>query len=126
MKEEVKKTGYLETVCGRRRCIPEVNSPNYQIRQAAERMAVNMPIQGTAADIVKIAMINIDHAMTRKQLRSRMILQVHDELIFEVPKDEITTMLEIVQELMPGALDLSVPLKVEIKTGTNWGSLDSL
>ena len=126
MKEEVKKTGYLETVCGRRRYIPEVNSPNYQIRQAAERMAVNMPIQGTAADIVKIAMINIDHAMTRKQLRSRMILQVHDELIFEVPKDEITTMLEIVQELMPGALDLSVPLKVEIKTGTNWGSLDSL
>ena len=71
-------------------------------------------------------MINIDEVMARKQLRSRMILQVHDELIFEVPKDEETIMLEIIQELMPGALDLSVPLKVEIKTGTNWGSLDSL
>ena len=126
VKEEVKKSGYLETFCGRRRYIPEVHSPNYQIRQAGERMAVNMPIQGTAADIVKIAMINIDRVMVEKQMRSRMILQVHDELIFEVPKNEMAIIIEIIQDLMPGALDLIVPLKVEIKTGPNWGSLDIL
>ena len=123
-KAQVRKVGYLETVCGRRRYIPEVNSPNYQARQAAERMAVNMPIQGTAADIIKLAMINIDQRMQADGLRTRMILQVHDELIFEVPLEEIDTMRAMVLELMPAALELSVPLKVDLKSGPTWGDME--
>jgi DNA polymerase-1 len=120
----VRKQGYLETMCGRRRYIPEVNASNFQVRQAGERMAVNMPIQGTAADIIKLAMINIYRRMQHENLRSRMILQVHDELIFEVPEEELAVMRAMVLELMPAALELSVPLKVELKTGPTWGDME--
>ena len=123
-KAQVRKVGYLETVCGRRRYIPEVNSFNYQARQAAERMAVNMPVQGTAADIIKLAMISIDERMQREKLRSRMILQVHDELIFEVPEEEMQAMRALVLELMPAALELAVPLKVDLKSGPTWGDME--
>ena len=116
--------GYLETVCGRRRYFPEVTSSNFHVRQAAERMAVNMPIQGTAADVIKLAMVTIDRRMQERGMRSRMILQVHDELIFETPQDELEAMKAMVLELMPAALDLAVPLKVELKTGDNWGDLE--
>ncbi|MFH1559986.1 MAG: DNA polymerase I [Chloroflexota bacterium] len=123
-KAQARKLGYLETVCGRRRYIPEVNSSNYQVRQAAERMAVNMPVQGTAADIIKLAMISIDRRMQQENMRSKMILQVHDELIFEVPEEEMEAMRALVLELMPAALELIVPLRVELKTGYTWGDME--
>ena len=123
-KVQVRKFGYLETMCGRRRYIPEVNASNFRVRQAGERMAVNMPIQGTAADIIKLAMITIDLRMQQESIRSKMILQVHDELIFEIPYDEMDAMRGIVLELMPAALDLIVPLRVEVKTGYTWGDME--
>ena len=123
-KSQARKLGYLETVSGRRRWFPEMGSSNFHIRQAAERMAVNMPIQGTAADIVKLAMVAIDREMQRRGMRSRMILQVHDELIFETPQDELDDLKAMVLELMPAALEMAVPLKVELKTGYNWGDLE--
>ena len=123
-KAQTRRMGYLETVCGRRRYFPEITSSNFHVRQAAERMAVNMPIQGTAADIIKLAMVTIDRRMQERGMRSRMILQVHDELIFETPQDELEAMKAMVLELMPAALDLAVPLKVELKTGDNWGDLE--
>jgi DNA polymerase-1 len=123
-KTEARRSGYVQTILGRRRHIPEINSANRQIRIAAERMAINMPVQGTSADIIKVAMINLHREMKRRKLRSKMLLQVHDELIFEVPQDEMKTMRELVPEVMSTALVLSVPLKVDIKTGTNWGEME--
>ena len=122
--EDCKQKGYVETVLGRRRYLPDISARNFHRRQAAERAAINMPIQGTAADIIKIAMIRIMERMTELDMRSKMILQVHDELIFEVPGDELDRMTAIVQELMPASLPLEVPLVVETKTGHTWGDLD--
>ncbi len=122
--EGCKVRQYVETLLGRRRYLPDINTRNFHLRQAAERAAINMPIQGTAADIIKIAMIRIMERMTELDMRSRMILQVHDELIFETPKDELDRMRAIVTELMPASLNLAVPLKVELKTGDTWGDLD--
>jgi len=123
-KNQARERGYVQTILGRKRSIPEINSPNRQIREAAERMAINMPVQGTSADIIKVAMINLDHEMTRRQLKSKMLIQVHDELIFEVPEDELEEMHRLVPEIMATAIKLSVPLKVDIKTGTNWGEME--
>jgi DNA polymerase-1 len=120
-KKEAREKGYVQTVMGRRRYIPELNSPNRQVREAAERMAINMPVQGTSADIIKIAMINIFREINKKGLKSKMLLQVHDELVFEVPPKETEQMKTLVSDLMRNALKLSVPLKVDIKTGKNWG-----
>jgi len=122
-KEKARKEGYVQTILGRRRSIPEINSQNRQLREAAERMAINMPVQGTSADIIKVAMINLDREIAKRKLGSKMILQVHDELIFEVPKAEEKEMRQLVPELMTSALELSVPLKVDIKTGQNWGEM---
>ena len=122
-KEQARKEGYVQTILGRRRSIPEINSSNRQLREAAERMAINMPVQGTSADIIKVAMINLDREMAKRKLKSKMLLQVHDELIFEVPKAEMEEMGKLASELMSNALELSVPLKVDIKTGTNWGEM---
>ena len=108
---------------GRRRYIPEINSPNRQIREAAERMAINMPVQGTSADIIKIAMVNLHQEMVKRGLKSKMILQVHDELVFEVSPEEIDTIKEMVTRIMPQALKLSVPLKIDTKIGKNWGEM---
>ena len=128
IKEQVKQDGYVETLMGRRRRINEVHSNNFHIRAAGERMAVNMPIQGTAADIIKIAMINIQQRMDANKMRSKMILQVHDELIFEVPRDELGQMQAIITELMPSAVPphvgFEVPLEVEMKVGDNWGDME--
>ncbi len=123
-KIKARELGYVETLAGRRRYIPEINSPNFQVRQGAERVAVNMPIQGTAADIIKLAMISIDRKLIDAKLRSKMLLQVHDELIFEVPTDEMDIIKSIILELMPGAMRIDVPLDVQIKTGSNWGELE--
>ena len=123
-KEKARKDGYVQTILGRRRAIPEINHSNRQLREAAERMAINMPVQGTSADIIKVAMINLDREMAKRQLKSQMILQVHDELIFEVPKAEEKEMEQLAPELMSTAIELSVPLKVDIKTGPNWGEME--
>ncbi|MCL0098129.1 DNA polymerase, partial [Dehalococcoidia bacterium] len=121
---QVRERGYVQTLLGRRRHIPDIKSGNYQVRQAAERMAINMPVQGTAADIIKLAMINIQNQMALQNLQSKMILQVHDELLFEVPQAEIEPMKRLVQEVMSAAMELSVPLNVDTKLGRNWGEMD--
>ena len=108
---------------GRRRYINEVESSNYAVRAAGERMAINMPIQGTAADIIKIAMINIQRRIDDLAFRSKMIIQVHDELIFEVPKNELEQLKLILLDLMPSAMTLAVPLEADLKTGYNWGNM---
>jgi len=123
-KEQARKLGYVQTILGRRRSIPEINSSNRQVREAAERMAINMPVQGTSADIIKVAMINLDREIDKRQLKSKMLLQVHDELIFEVPETELEEMRQLVPEIMSTALKLSVPLKVDIKVGKNWGEME--
>jgi len=123
-KEQARRQGYVQTILSRRRSIPEINSSNRQVREAAERMAINMPVQGTSADIIKVAMINLDREIDKRQLKSKMLLQVHDELIFEVPQAEREEMRQLASELMSTALELSVPLKVDIKTGSNWGEME--
>ena len=123
-KAQVGESGYVETLMGRRRYIPEVRSSNYNVRAAGERMAINMPIQGTAADILKIAMVRIQERMDTLKLRSMMIVQVHDELIFETPQDELEDLKKLVLDVMPSAMDLVVPLDVELKTGATWGEME--
>ena len=124
--QSTKKQGYGETLFGRRRYLPAIHSSNFQVRSAAEREAINMPIQGTAADIIKIAMIRISDAMKAKELQSRMILQVHDELIFECPRDEADAIRELCLELMPASLEMKVPLKVDMKQGLNWAEMEAV
>ena len=122
-KKQAAALGYVQTVLGRRRYIPEINSTNRLAREAAERMAINMPVQGTSADIIKIAMINLHREMEKRGLKTLITLQVHDELVFEVPPDEMDLMKKLVEEIMPSAMQLSVPLKIDIKTGKNWGEM---
>jgi DNA polymerase I len=119
-KREVSIHGYATTMLGRRRAIPDINSGNGQIRAEAERMAINAPIQGTAADMMKIAMIRLDRALRERKLGSRMLLQVHDELVFEAPPSEVETLVGLAREVMSTALPLSVPVLVEAKMGQNW------
>ncbi len=123
-KARVKKTGYVETLLGRRRYIPEIQSRSFRVRSAGERMAVNMPIQGTAADIIKIAMVRLQERLDALRMRAMMIIQVHDELIFESPKDELEQLESIVLEIMPSAMELDVPLDVETKRGRTWGDME--
>jgi DNA polymerase-1 len=123
-KKEAAEKGYVQTLLGRRRYIPEVNSANAQVRMAAERMAINMPVQGTSADIIKVAMIELQHEMDKERLEAKMILQVHDELLFELPKEETEKLTELVLRIMPVAVKLSVPVKVDIKTGKSWGDME--
>ncbi|MBA7527574.1 DNA polymerase I [subsurface metagenome] len=123
-KEQARNAGYVQTLLGRRRSIPEINSSNRQVREAAERMAINMPVQGTSADIIKVAMINLYREMDKRQLKSKMLLQVHDELVFEVSEVELEEMHQLVPQAMSTALELSIPLKVDTKTGSNWGEME--
>jgi len=118
--ENARKTGYVTTLLHRRRYLPEINSPVAAVRQFAERMAVNTPIQGTAADLIKVAMINIFNRFAEKRLSSCMIMQVHDELVFEVSSPERDEVMELVKEEMEGVIKLNVPLKVDIAFGRNW------
>jgi DNA polymerase-1 len=118
--QTAKTNGYVTTLFGRRRFIPELASSVAAVRNFGERMAVNTPIQGTAADLIKLAMINIQRRLTREHMRSKMILQVHDELVFEVPDQEIAAMKVLVREEMEGVLTLAVPVKVDVGTGKNW------
>ncbi len=118
--EFAREHGYVETLMGRRRNIRDINAKNGILRAAAERNAINAPIQGTAADLIKIAMIRIHNIMEEKKMRSKMILQVHDELVFDTCPDELEILTEIVKEQMSGAMQLSVPLDVNINSGQNW------
>jgi len=116
--------GYTETVLGRRRYLPDLTSDNRQRREMAERMALNAPIQGSAADIIKVAMLRIDAALSSAGLRSRMLLQVHDELVFEVAPGEREALEELVRANMAGAYPLDVPLEVSVGAGPNWAAAD--
>jgi len=115
-----KKQGYVETIKGRRRYLPDINSGNGVVRGFAERNAINAPIQGSSADMIKIAMIKVFNELTKRKLKSRMILQVHDELVFDVHRDELETIKPIIEKNMKEALKLSVPVIVDINTGENW------
>ena len=121
IKAKAKSQGYVETLMGRKRYIPEINARNFAARSGAERVAINTPIQGTAADVIKLAMVILQDRMDEMGLRSLMIIQVHDELIFEVPSDELEDMQAIVLDIMPRAMELAVPLEVDLKSGQNWG-----
>lgn len=117
---EARECGYVTTLLGRRRYVPELQSHNQQMVSAAERAAVNTPIQGTAADLIKMAMVAIDRRLVQEKLQTRMLLQVHDELLFEVPEQEVTRVKTLVREVMEGVMSLRVPLRVDIGTGKNW------
>lgn len=118
--EIARKQGYVTSMFGRRRYFPSINDRNYSVRSRAEREAINMPIQGTASDIVKIAMLRVHEALEKEKLETKMIMQVHDELLFEAPKDEVKRASEIIKREMEAAADLDAPLVVEIGSGDNW------
>jgi DNA polymerase-1 len=120
MKESAKTNGYVETITGRRRYLRDINSSNATIRASAERNAINMPIQGTAADMIKIAMVKIQNSLDEQKLNTRMLLQVHDELVFDVDPSEETIVRELVRDGMKNALDLKCPIEIEIGIGDNW------
>jgi DNA polymerase-1 len=126
IKEQAKAQGWVETLLGRKRQIPELRASNPALRGAGERMAINMPIQGTAADIQKIAMIRVDERIRTAGLRARLLLSVHDELLLEVPRDEVEPLAALVRETMEGALPLEVPLVVDVKLGDDWESMTPL
>jgi DNA polymerase-1 len=123
IKETARQKGYVSTLLGRRRWIPELEARNPSLRGAGERMAINMPIQGTAADITKIAMIRLADRLRADGLRARMVLQVHDELLLEVPRTELAAVAPVVRDTMTTALPLDVPLDVELKSGDNWEAM---
>ena len=115
-----REKGYAETVLGRRRTLRDISSRNATARQAAERDAINTPIQGSAADLIKIAMVRVDRALKAENLRAKMVLQIHDELVFDCPKAEAERVKEIVRREMTTAYDFGVPLEVGIGEGVNW------
>ena len=117
---KARELGYVTTLLNRRRYIPEINSENRRVREFAERTAINTPIQGSAADLIKVAMIRIQKRLESESLQSKMILQVHDELVFDVPKNELDVMSQLVRQEMEHAIELDVPIKVDVGTGSNW------
>jgi DNA polymerase-1 len=125
--QQARTQGYVNTLFGRKRFFPDMRSLSHTERQALEREAINMPIQGSNADLIKIAMIQIQHALQERRMKTRMLLQVHDELVFEVPVEELERAQRLIRQKMEGVADLmkevsnlNVPLKVEMKTGKNW------
>ena len=118
--EKAREKGYVETIMGRRRYLPDIHSRNAVVRGAAERIAVNAPIQGSAADIIKKAMVDIDRLLQRENLKAPMLLQVHDELVFEAPADRLDKIMPLIKKAMENTVQLSVPLEVDIHAGNNW------
>ena len=118
--EDAKKRGFARTMFGRRRPVPELSSGNFMQRSFGERVAMNSPIQGTAADIIKIAMIRVSQRLLEEGLQARVVLQVHDELLVEAPVEEAKKVKEILETEMSGAAELLVPLEVEVEEGSNW------
>lgn len=125
-KAEARETGYVTTLAGRKRPLPEINHRVFTIRQNAERMAINTPIQGTAADLMKMAMIAVHQAVAEAGLKAKMILQVHDELVFECPEAEVAELSALLKREMEGAMKLDVPLKVDVKKGRDWYSVEKV
>ena len=117
---EARDKGYVETLFKRRREIPDINSRNFNVRGFAERTAINSPIQGSAADILKIAMIHLDQALERGAYKTKMLLQVHDEIVLQVPSDELAAIKELVKETMESAIELAVPLEADENEGKTW------
>jgi len=120
IQEIAREKGFVQTLFGRIRYIPEINNHDNNIRQLGERAALNTPIQGTAADIIKMAMVNIHRILAEKGLSSKLIMQIHDELVFEVPHDEADIMEALIKGVMENIVSLSVPLKVSLGKGHNW------
>jgi len=119
---KARRTGYTETLLGRRRYLPDLTSTNVQRREMAERAALNAPIQGSAADIIKLAMIRADERLRSDGLESRLLLQVHDELVFEIAPGERAALSELVTDVMEHAMDLAVPLDVSVGVGASWAA----
>jgi len=129
IQEQIKKaenSGFVTTILGRRRYLPEINNKNQAIRQLAQRQAVNMPIQGSASDLIKLAMVQIHRQLKKKNLQAKMILQIHDELLFDVPEEETEVLIGLVKERMENVLKLEVPIKVDIKKGKNWLEMEAV
>jgi len=120
---EARATGYVSTLLGRRRPVPDLTSPVFRVREAAERVAVNLPVQGTAADIIKMAMVRVTEELRRSELRARLLLQVHDELVFECPRAEVAALAKKTRQAMSHAIELGVPLTVDVEFGDNWMDL---
>ena len=118
--EFAREKGYVSTLTGRKRVIPEINSSNFNLRQFGERAAMNMPLQGSSADIIKIAMINVYKALKKAGLKAKLILQVHDELVIDAPENEAEKAAEILKYEMENAVQLKVPLTVDVHSGKNW------
>jgi DNA polymerase I len=118
--KQAKLDGYVTTLLHRRRYLPDINSSNFNVRSFAERTAMNTPIQGTAADIIKLAMVRMQQTIKERKLKSKMLIQVHDELVFEVPAEELEDIKRLVPEVMEGAMELNVPLKVDVNYGKTW------
>ncbi|MCM8789502.1 MAG: DNA polymerase, partial [Candidatus Omnitrophica bacterium] len=114
------KNGFVTTILGKRRYIPEINEKNTTIKEFAKRKAINTPIQGSASDLIKLAMVSIHREIKDKGFKARMVLQIHDELLFDVPKDEVKQIIAIVRMKMENVLKLDVPIRVDIKMGQNW------
>ncbi len=125
-KEIAARQGYVESMFGRRRYLPDITSSNFNVRLGAERMAINMPLQGTAADIMKLAMIQVHQALKERNMRGRMLLQVHDELLFELPKSDVEALGSMAKEIMENIVELNVPLGVEQSVGPNWEELEPI
>jgi DNA polymerase I len=125
-KDLAAEQGYVSTIFGRRRYVGDIGSSNFNRRTAAERIAINMPLQGTAADIMKIAMIRMHRELRERNYQARMILQVHDELLFEAPESEIPSLAKLVIDVMENVTELSVPLVTEVSVGDNWEELESI
>ena len=120
IRDRAKHDGYVTTLLGRKRYLPELKSSNFNVRSFGQRVALNTPIQGTAADIIKLAMIRVEHALRDRGLQAKLILQVHDELIVECPAKEAETVMQLVTEQMQQVMELKVPLIAEAKQGANW------
>jgi DNA polymerase I len=120
---EGRERGYVNTLLGRRRYLPDMKSTNPVARNAAERMAMNAPVQGTASDMIKIAMVRVHEALRARGLAARMLLQVHDELLFEAPPAEVAEVEQLAREIMAGALPLGVPVVVDVKSGDDWSQV---
>ena len=119
-RQSAHEQGYVETLFGRRLYLPDINASNMQRRQGAERAAINAPMQGTAADIIKRAMIDVDRWLQTEMRQAKLVMQVHDELVFEVPEDQTERLVGIIAEEMNAAADLSIPLVVDVGVGKNW------
>ncbi|MEK9180862.1 MAG: DNA polymerase, partial [Patescibacteria group bacterium] len=123
---QTRKEGFVANELGRKRYLPEINSSQFQVRAGAERAAINTPIQSLAADIIKVAMINVHHEIGTENPECKMLLQVHDELLFEVEKEKVDHYAKKIKKIMEEAISLSVPVEVEAKAGENWGEMEKI